>query len=128
MKRSRYLPFDPDVSPTTDTRRPARLRKSLVVEVTALQSVNENLGLANVSPQRSRLAPDGRCAAVRAGGILTFEPYQPAGHFVQLIAQRADQVQGLGDVACIHERIGSRYSVRGRQRGHGQHPDEVSTR
>ncbi len=59
----------------------------------------------NVSPQRRRFAPDGGCPAVRAAGILTFEPRQLAGHSVQLIAQRAHQLNGLGGIAFVHGRI-----------------------
>ena len=56
----------------------------------------------NVSPQGSRFAADsGGCPAVRAGDALTFEPRQPAGHCVQLIAQRADQLHGLGGSLII---------------------------
>jgi hypothetical protein len=33
---------------------------------------------------------------------LTFKPYQLVGHFVQLIAQRADKLGGLGGIAFIH--------------------------
>jgi hypothetical protein len=72
------------------------------VQIPALQPVNQKLCFVNVSPQRSRFAPDGRCSAIRAGDILTFKPRQLAGHFVQLIAQRADQLHGLGGIASIH--------------------------
>ena len=80
----------------------ARPGMPVAVQVMAFQPVNENLCLADVSSQRRRFAPDGRCPAIRAGGILPFEPHQPAGHFVELLAQRADQLHGLGGIAFIH--------------------------
>jgi len=52
------------------------------LQETALSPIDEDLCLVYVSPQLSRFAPDGRCAAVRAGDILTFEPHQLLGHFV----------------------------------------------
>ena len=33
--------------------------------------------------------------------ILMFEPHQPVAHRLQLLAQRADQLHGLGGIACI---------------------------
>ena len=55
------------------------------------------------SARSGRFAPDGgRCPAVRAADTLTLEPRQLAGHFVQLIPQRADQLHGLGGVMFIH--------------------------
>jgi hypothetical protein len=70
---------------------------SVAVQVTALEAVNESLCLVDVSPQRSRFAADGRCPAVRAGDTLTYKPRQLAGHFVPLIAQRADHLHARYD-------------------------------
>jgi hypothetical protein len=38
-----------------------------------------------------------------AGETLAFDPHQPAGHFVQSLAQCADQLRGLGRITLIHE-------------------------
>jgi hypothetical protein len=77
-------------------------RLYVAVQVAALQPVNENLGLVDVSPQRGCFRPDGRRPAVGAGDILTVEPRQLVRHLVQLIAQRADQLHGLGDIDFNH--------------------------
>ena len=77
-------------------------RLYVAVQVAALQPVNENLGLVDVSPQRGCFRPDGRRPAVGAGDILTVEPRQLVRHLVQLIAQRADQLHGLGGIDFIH--------------------------
>jgi len=80
------------------SHRSARRRGFVVVQVTALYPVYENLCLVNFSPQRSRFAPDGLSPAARAGDIFTFEPHQLMGHLVHLTAQRTEQLDGLGDI------------------------------
>jgi hypothetical protein len=86
----------------------------------ALESADENLCLVNVSAQRGRFAPEGGCPAVRAGDTVTFEPRQLAGHFLQLIAQRADQLHGLGGIAFIHGGIVASLASSCRRNGPGR--------
>jgi hypothetical protein len=47
--------------------------------------------------------------------MLTFKPRQLAGHCVQLIAQRAHQLDGLGDIMFIHDGIVASLAAPGRR-------------
>jgi hypothetical protein len=63
------------------------------------------LCLLDVSVQRGCFHAHRACAPVPAGDILAFHPGQLGGHLVQLMAQRADQLHGLGGIAVPHEEM-----------------------
>jgi hypothetical protein len=67
----------------------------VAAEVAALQPIDENLCLSDVSAQSGCLQPHRGCSAVPAGDILAFDPSQLGGHLVQLVTQRADQLHSL---------------------------------
>jgi hypothetical protein len=70
------------------------------IQVTVFQLVNVTPRLDDVSPQCGCFQPYCLCPA--AGGISTFKPRQPVRHFMDCIAQCADQQHGLGIIAFTH--------------------------
>jgi hypothetical protein len=56
------------------------------------------LRFVDVSPQCGCFQPYCLCLAV----ISTFKPRQPVRHFIDCIAQCADQLHGLGIIAFTH--------------------------
>jgi hypothetical protein len=74
-------PVDPASSPDG-----YRCRAGTAVEVAAVEPIDENLCLSDVSAQRGCFQPHRACSAVPAGDILAFHTAQPGGHLAQLTA------------------------------------------
>jgi hypothetical protein len=73
-------------------------------QVAAVQPIDENLRLSDVSTQRGGLQPHRACPTVPAN-TLAFHPGQLGGHFVHLMAQRTDQLQRLGNLVASHDEM-----------------------
>jgi hypothetical protein len=80
-----------------------RVRRRLR-DIPLLQPSDESFRLSDTSLQRNGFRPQRVCA--RSAGIrrLTLDPSQLAGHLAHLKSQRADELNGLSFLPCIHHK------------------------